>query len=263
MSGNLRERETASICALVSLMRLVECPGIQDPDWIDGVMKGEGLPDARASPFLIEHFTIDSTPAQRKLSAQFMNVIDGLEQQFEALPFSLTIAMPEDVAQTGRNWPRQRSALAAWIRDVAPTLSDGHHPTRVAGFDSDFHVWKNRGRLPPGVSFKRWTPSGDAGLAERMKSDVPRKVRKLTAYRREDEQTLLLVESEDIALMSEHVFLSAFRAAFPSGDIGVDATWFCHTLTDSESFFLNVATGDLYLFDRILGAVRGSNSITA
>lgn len=263
MSGNLRPREKDSICALVRLLRLTGCPEIQEPEWIDGTVKGDALPEARANPFLIEHFTIDSTPDQRKLGAQFMKVIGGLEQEFATIPYSLIVAMPEDVAQTGRDWKRQRLALVGWISDVAPTLSDGHHGNvRVAGFEAAFHVWKNRVPSRPGVLFKRLTPLSESGLAERLWTDVPRKARKLAAHKREDERSLLLVESDDIALMNEHEFLGALRTAVPAGVTDVDEIWFCHTLTERQSNFLNATTGDLYLFDRVQGAVEGKTWIT-
>lgn len=263
MSGNLRPRERVSIGALVKLLRVTAYPEIQAPEWIDGALKGDGLPEARASPYLIEHFTIDSTPDQRKLGAQFIKLIDGLEQEFATIPFSLSVAMSEDIAQTGRNWKRQRHALAAWISNVAPTLSDGHHPdVRVAGFDTDFHVWKNRAPSRTGVKFKRWTPSNDSGLVERLRKDVSRKASKLAAHKRDDERTLLLLESDDVALMSGHAFLTALRIAFPAGICDVDEIWFCHTVTKRQSDFLNVATGDYYLFDRINGTVEGKTWIT-
>jgi hypothetical protein len=132
----------------------------------------------------------------------------------------------------------------------------------VAGFDADFHVWKNRVPSRPGVMFKRWTPSHERGLVERLSNDVLRKACKLAAHKREDERSLLLVESDDIALMNEHEFLGALRTAFPAGITGVDAIWFCHTLTERQSNFMNAATGDLYLFDRMQGAVEGKTSIT-
>lgn len=263
MSGNLRPREKDSISALVRLLRLTDCPEIQEPEWIDGTVYGDALPEARAKPFLIEHFTIDSTPDQRKLSAQFMKLIGGLGQEFATIPFSLTVAMPEDIAQTGRDWKRQRDALTCWITDVAPILSDGHHGNvGVPGFDADLHVWKNRVPSRPGVIFKRWTPSNETGLVERLGNDVLRKALKLATHKSQDERTLLLVESDDIALMEEHKFLGALRTAFPTGVTGVDVIWFCHTLSERQSSFLNATTGDLYLFDCIRGTVEGQTWIT-
>ncbi|MDX2156561.1 MAG: hypothetical protein SFW09_08620 [Hyphomicrobiaceae bacterium] len=262
MSGNLRPREKDSICALVGLLRLTDYPGIEEPEWIDGAVKGDALPEARANPFLIEHFTIDSTPDQRKLGAQFMKLVGGLKQKFATVSFSLTIAMPDDIAQTGRDWERQRHALASWINDVAPTLSDGHHrDVHVPGFAADFHIWKNCAAPRPGVIFKRW-PSKESGLVERLRNDVLRKASKLAVHKREDEHSLLLVESDDIALMNAHEFLGALRTAFPTGVSGVDAIWFCHTLTECQSNFLNVGTGDLYLFDRLRGTVVWMTRIT-
>lgn len=263
MSGNLRLEEKASICALVALLRVTECPEIRDAEWIDGVVPGNGLPEARAAPFLIEHFTIDSTPDQRKLGAQFAKLVGGLEQEFQDLPFALIIAMPEDVAQKGSDWTAQRLALSTWIRDLAPSLADGHHvDVRVAGFDIDLNVWKNRGRLKPGLMFKRWTADGERGLVDRLLRAVPRKAEKLASHKEEGERSLLLLESNDIALMSAHEFLKAFRSAFPGGVSGVDDVWFCHTLTDRQADFLNAGTGDLYLFDRVGGVVEGQTWIT-
>jgi hypothetical protein len=231
MSGNLRNREMASISALVSLLRLTECPNIENLIWIDGHEKGDGLPEASAHPYLLEHFTIDSTPNQRRLAAQFVKLIDGLEDSQPGIKFFLKICLPEDIAEQGRDWIVQRDALACWISSVAPTLADGHYKdVQAAGVDCPFYVWKFGPPTLPGVRILRWTQPVEIGLHERLAREIPKKVQKLAKHKKQGQRCLLIVESEDIALMNAHTFLVALRRAFPSMPSDIDNLWFCHTL---------------------------------
>jgi hypothetical protein len=141
MSGNLRSREKDCIVALTKFLRSTKHPDIRELERIDGHQKGDALPEARAAPYLIEHFSIDSTPEQRKLGAQFVRVIDDIEQMFASISFSLIIGVPEDVARNGRAWRSQRLEMIKWIREVSPTLLDGHCSNlQIPGFREGLHV---------------------------------------------------------------------------------------------------------------------------
>jgi hypothetical protein len=264
MSGNIRTREKESIRALVELLRATEDKEIGSLEWLDGHQKGDGLPEARALPYLIEHVSIDSTPDQRKLGAQFLDIINGIDREFADVDYPLRIAMPEGVAQTGRDRKVLRQSLIAWLRQEVPRLPDGFHKdVSVPGFGEYFCVWKN---MPPsryGIVFCRFTPPGPSKLSERIADQVRRKAEKLLRHRGSNERAIILIESEDSSLMDAHTFLNAFSGAFPSLPAGVDNVWFCHSLNDSQCDLLNTATGHVYLLNTKSGCIEGETWIAA
>lgn len=237
MSGNSRTRERECIETFVSLLRrrprvISGASKLGRLEWIDGEEAGAGLPDARARPLLIEHFSIDNMPHQRRLSAQFLRMLDGLEEEFAGGDCLLTVAMPEDVAERGRDWKAQRVGPRNWLREDAPSLSIGHHERfRIEGLSDHVVLWKSSRKGPRGVVFKRWMLSGCRRLHERLQSAVAEKIGKLLKYRGDGDVCVLLIESEDITLMNAHEFLDTFHRAFPIS--GQEESMRCGSATHS------------------------------
>ena len=210
--------------------------------------------DAVAGQFAIEHTSIDTIPNQRLNSARFLKVIGNLEQEFANLPFYLGIKFEESAITTGQNWLGISEALKSWILEDAPNLSVNNldTPHNIPGIPFTIYVTKNTdpsGRL----SFHRFDPD-DNTLPNRIKDLFNRKAVKLKKYQRDGKTTLLLVENNDIALMSDYKLLNAIQQAYPEGlPDGIDEIWYADTSIGDGSRFVYF-TPDL---------LRNNNSTTS
>ena len=71
-----------------------------------------------------------------------------------------------------------------------------------------------------------------------MRAAFERKAAKLARYQGEGKTTVLLVKSDDIALMNEEKMLAAIQEAFPNGPpAGVSQVWYADTAIPSALEF--------------------------
>ena len=113
-------------------------------------------------------------------------------------------------------------------------MDDGRHVLDgIPSIPFRLYVKKARDR-PPGVFFSRFEPNDDT-LPARIHGLFERKAKKLCKYHSEEQTTMLLVESEDIALMNEIKLLDAIRKAYPKNPpAGVDQIWYADTTIPSK-----------------------------
>ena len=186
--------------------------------------------DAIAGRFAIEHTSIDTLPKQRRDADWFMRVAGSLERELvTTLPFRLSITLEYDAVKTGQNWSAIRAELKNWITNESPRLLDGRFILdNLPGIPFRLHVVKSRER-PPGVFFARFQPNNDS-LSSRVRVAFDRKAEKLAKYQAPGTTTILLIESDDIALMNDERMLKAILGAFPDGPpAGVDQVWYADT----------------------------------
>ena len=190
--------------------------------------------DAIAAPFAIEHTSIDTLPNQRRNNDWFSQVIEGLEREFESqLSFRMSITFSYDAVIKGKrqDWIAIREALRNWIRENSPCLEYGKHClNNIPGIPFHLTIDKRTSHIP-GVAFWRSKPDDDT-LSCRVKELLDRKAKKLNKYQDIGKTTVLLVESNDIALMDIHgrTLLKAIGEAYPFGlPIGVDKIWYVDT----------------------------------
>jgi hypothetical protein len=203
--------------------------------------------DAIAGPFAIEHTSIDTLANQRRNSDWFMQVTGGLEDDCSRkLSFRLNVTLQYHAITKGQDWAAVRQALKSWINERAPGLADGLHVLdNVPGIPFRLHVWKASSR-PPRVVFSRIEPD-DNSLSHRIREQFDRKAKKLEKYHA-SYTTVLLVESDDIALMNAPKMLEAIQTAYPFGLApGVDEIWYADTsiINDIEFMHLTPHVGQL------------------
>lgn len=194
--------------------------------------------DAIARPFAIEHTSIDTVANQRRDSKRFLRVVDGLRNEFDnSVPCRLNITIPYEGVQTGQNWKEIKHAFRGWITNYAVNLSDGIHTIKkVPGIPFEFFVRKKTGSMP-GIIFSRIAPT-DNSLPDRIRKLFMRKARKLRIYKDLKYITILLVESEDVALMNEGIALEAMRTGLScSLPDGIDRLWYVATDIPEELLF--------------------------
>ncbi len=190
--------------------------------------------DVIAGKFAIEHTSIDTLPHQRRDSAHYSKVIDGIKDEFmEKITYRLNFVFPYEAVKCGQNWCKINYSLKKWIRDYSAILSDGTHLIcNALGIPFEFKVSKASGRKP-GVYFARFVPL-DNSLPERIRKQLRRKAQKLLPYKTEGYVTILLVESNDFALMNLSIMLNAIRSGFihclPEG---INQIWYAETDTDT------------------------------
>ena len=225
--------------AFVAYLRARGHPTLEIQRWPDVENSATPDIDAIAGAFAIEHTSVDTLPAQRQNTDGFMQAAGRLEDEFPLLRYRLNITLKYDAVVRGQNRGAVREALKAWITSQSPALSDGTHLiTGIAGIPFDMTVRKATWRSP-GVIFSRQVPQ-DYALHDRLKKLLDRKAQKLAPYQAGGKTTILLVESEDIALMNDAVMLEAIRTAYPTHlPQGVGQLWYADTSLPSDIEFFD------------------------
>ncbi len=187
--------------------------------------------DAIAGPFAIEHTSIDTIPNQRRNNDWFMRVTGGLIEEFsDQLSFRLDINFYDGVITKGQDWRKIRQGFKSWISQEIDNsrLANGPHWVKNApDIPFPFHVIKGYDLLPC-VRFGRFPPD-NTNLSERIKKLLDIKAKKLQSYKDLSKITVLLIESNDVALMDVQGWeiLNAIREAYPNGlPVGVDKIWY-------------------------------------
>lgn len=188
--------------------------------------------EAIAGPFAIEHTSIDTLPNQRRNNDWFIRVIGKLEQELQSqISFRLSIIFPYDAVTKGQDWTTIRENLKNWILEKAPRLECGRHLlNNIRDIPFQLTVFKEHD-LAPAVRFSRFPPD-NAYLPDRIKKLLDRKAEKLKKYQYLGKTTILLIESNDIALMDiqGRKILDAVREAYPFGlPTGVNEIWYVDT----------------------------------
>ena len=159
-----------------------------------------------------------------------MRVVGGLREEFQdRIGFRLSIRLAWDAVQVGQDWDAVTDGFRRWISDDAASLPDGRHKLASArDIPFPFTVHKQTDR-PPGVYFGRIAPEDNA-LPERVRARINDKADKLRPYKVEGYTTVLLLESGDIALMSEGLLVRAIASAYPQGcPSHLDQLWYVDT----------------------------------
>jgi len=152
-----------------------------------------------------------------------------LNSELKGIAFRLRITIEYDAVKKGQKWSEIKRALKMWIVRGAPTLIDGRHLIEnVPGIPFRMHITKQSDR-PPGIFVRRPEPY-DNTLAIRVRNLLDRKIDKLAKYNKPGTTTLLLVESEDTALMNESKMLDVIKESYRHGfPESIDQVWYADT----------------------------------
>ena len=179
--------------------------------------------DAIAGPFAIEHTSIDTLPNQRCNAARFGEVTEGFEEEFsDQLPFHLSITF--DYGAVNKNYVdltekrdlgEIHEAFKNRIGEFNLSLADGCRVLNgVPDIPFQFDVIKGS-ELPKDILFALVNPD-DSTIPEHIKALIDRSAKKLSKYQSNKKTTVLLIESNDPALMNDRI-LGAIRKAYPEG----------------------------------------------
>jgi hypothetical protein len=196
--------------------------------------------DAIAGPFAIEHTTIHALDEKPMRDDWFCQAGASLEDELRgAIPFQLRIQFSYLSVETGQKWPKVKESLKSWILNEASHLPDGFHTIRPAGVPFDIEVEKRMDE-GPGVLFYRKVSAANDTLVSSIATRIPGKAGKLAAYQSRGLTTILLLESDDIAMMNHVKAAEALELNFADGlPAGVDIVWYADTTLsrDNARFF--------------------------
>jgi hypothetical protein len=137
--------------------------------------------------------------------------------------------VPYELVTVGSDWGAYRRALEHWIVNVSPTLEDGEYAVEMPNSDLKCEARKESDR-PHGVFLRRLVPEDDT-LVQRVRKQVERKMKKLRRYKAEGHTTVLILETQDIALMNQHKILEAVREAVVGKmPDGLDQIWYAEAV---------------------------------
>lgn len=236
---SLTDKEIISI--FVDYLRRNGNPGLIVDAWPDEGNRQSSDIDAIAGPFAIEHSSVDTVANQRRDSAWFLKAVDGLEGELGGkLLFRLVLTLPYEGVQRGQDWSKIRGALREWILNESPKLAIGSHAVNdISEIPFEFHATKRKSDRP-GLLFGRFEPDIKM-FPSRLREQLDRKAGKLSRYRAEGKITILLVESDDIALMDDSIMWDGLKQAYPTGlPGGVDQIWFADTSIREEVVFTDM-----------------------
>jgi hypothetical protein len=198
-------------------------PDLKIDHWLEDEQPGQSVVEAIAGEFAIEHTSVDTLPNQRGAGHQFQKALGFLE--FLPVAARLQILIPYELVQVGGDWQSHFLALASWVVLTAPTLPDGNHQISIPGTALECVAVKDSA-MPAKVVLYRPAPDDDT-LPLRVGEQITRKMEKLVRYKAEGHTTVLILETQDNALMNQHKMLEAARMALggqmPSG---LDRLWY-------------------------------------
>ncbi len=199
-------------------------------------------------PLAIEHTKIQSLQDQNRDSAWFMQGLGALETELSGVfPFCFDLVFPYQNVAPGKDWAAMRAAVKNWFLAHAASLSEGRTTHQVAGLPFPIAVSK-RASTRHKVFLMRQVPPGDVEsllLAEMQKS-LGHKYAKLSQYREAGAVAVLVLESEDIALVSEQSLYKAFlRATRDQPRPNLDQVWLASTFGQDCSVYCLVGPADV------------------
>lgn len=213
---------------------------------IDAYAESAGL-----RPLAIEHTEILSLREQSRDSEWFVAALGPLEQELTGVfPFHVDIVVPYENVAPGSNWGRVRDFIREWLLANCPGLPEGSATFEVPGVSFRLTLWKRRGTDRENrVLLMREVPPGDreALLVSEMHRSLGHKYEKLAEYRSAGAASVLVLQSEDIALVSPQSLYEAYlRATREQPRPALDQVWV-------------VATGSVYCFNGPAKVLEGVN----
>jgi hypothetical protein len=239
----MEDREVIS--AFVDHLRNSVRPDLKITRWPEDENRSAPDIDAIAGPYAIEHTSIDTLPNQRRDSDWFKKAVGRIENELsKKMSFRLNIGIDYRAVTKGQDWNAIYLAMKYWIENKSLDLKDGFHVIRgILQIPFDLQV-KKASHRPPGLFFKRIVQE-DNTLPELINKQIDRKISKMVKYCKEGLTTVLLIETNDIALMNTALMIDAIGNAYPDGlPLTVSQVWYADTTSSRCIEFIDL-TRDL------------------
>lgn len=189
-------------------------------------------------PLAIEHTNIETFQQQKQDSARFLKVCGVLETELrDNFPYVVNLIIPTFGIQTGTDWNGIRDTLREWLLTQVSALPFGHTDHQVDGVPFRITIWKEdrRGR---GFVVSRMVPPGletNDELTEIVAAALNNKNNQLQRYRANGDETILILETDDIALMNHVLLYKAFlQASACIHTPNIDQVWLAETINSED-----------------------------
>ena len=228
------------------IARYNECQGhtYQITSWPDKDERNARACDAFAEargvrPLAIEHTNIETFNNQKLDSARFVKILGELETELKtAFASHVLLTVPTFAIETGTNWQSIKATLREWLLANVPTLPAGRTDHNIVGVP--FRVSINKQELSRSwFGVARWVPpgiEGDDQLVDSIVAALTDKNNQLQRYKDTGTETILILESQDIALVSPASLYKAFlRARERIATPNINQVWIANTY-DPEDY---------------------------
>ena len=168
--------------------------------------------------YAVEHTRVEAFEGQIQDGANFMKLLGAVETALTGvLPGRFRLAIP--VGAASRRPLDMRGAQAEivqWILDTSRTMADEQvEVLRSRCLDCDVHLKKVHSHESRLIVLRAWdSTDGDKRRAERIRRALEAKIPKLLSdAQKSGSESLLVLESDDIALSNVFEVAAAFKAA--------------------------------------------------
>jgi hypothetical protein len=215
---------------------------------IDAYAEADG-----ATPLAVEHTRVETFLGQLQDNARFGDHYGQLEAELKhAFGFELTLTLPVFAFQKGTKWADVRDTIRAWLLANAVTLPRGPSSHQINGVPFTVAVNKDTGNR---FFVARRAPSDRDVRIELIQSfaeALADKNDQLSRYRADGARTVLILESQDIALVSHASLYKAFLQARPLAQTSnIEEVWLACTYAPDDHCELSCLSGPEEMMDCI------------
>lgn len=184
-------------------------------------------------PLAIEHTRVESFHSRKLDDARFDKVFGALQAELrDSFPCWVSLWIPTFALQPGQNWESIKTCIGGWLLQNVPNLPNGRGAYQVPGVPFAVTVQKDD-EMVAKLVVGRTVPPSEADkreLVEKFCAALTDKNEQLASYRKSGAETILLIESDDIALMNLPTLYKAFLLAKERTPApNVDQVWAVHT----------------------------------
>lgn len=168
---------------------------------------------SNARPLAIEHTNVLTFHDQKQDSARFLGICGALENELkDAFRCNFSLIIPVFAIQPRTDWNKIKETLREWLLTNVNNLPPNRSDHQVVGVPFLITIWKDSGK---GFRVSRWAPPDiEAELVEITASALVDKNDQLSEYRAAGAETVLILESDDMALVNWPMLYRAFLAAY-------------------------------------------------
>ena len=205
-------------------------------------------------PVALEHTLIQTYDSQKKGDAEFMRVIGILESDLkDRIPFRLLLTVPLFAIQKGQQWAKITEAIKTWLLS-GPSVAPGASTVTIP--DVPFPVKLRRDDdSAPMVLVGRWADNSldvERELAEMITGALADKDAQLAQYRRAGDETVLVLESQDVAFANRANIYLAFLDAWECCETkAIDQVWLAATIESEDFTEIYCLFADQTLMDKV------------
>ena len=204
-------------------------------------------------PLAIEHTNVQSFHRQKQDSARFLKVCGTLETELKnAFSFDVTLIIPTFGIETGTNWNAIKNTLCEWLIANVESLPLGCSVHQVDRVSFPITIEKYEGS---GFYVARWKPPDidtKNELVQIVGTALDDKNDQLREYHANGAETILILESDDIALVNPTKLYKAYLQAsecIPTPNI--DQVWLARTFDPEDSCIFYYFYGPEAMMDKV------------